>query len=192
MRWFLVEKGANPTVGAAISSIEVEGGGRRLVQTPYEVAVSRETRNVFRALATELPELWNWMGGELDGARVPSALNLVKEEERERKLKEQKEKLREKSLKREVELEERKRLAQAEEEKLLEAKLAREQLELLKRGGANLSKTGPQRLGGGPSNKILKAQQITSGAAGLSEQDQMRVDRERRARAAEARFAKPA
>ena len=209
VRWLLVEKRADPTYAATLSaslssSLSVPPPSSTLLltnpatssstptpnrplQTPYELAPSRQTRNVFRLLATEQPNWYDWTGSGPLSARIPSALNIEKEEERERKAKEFRDKLREKQRVREVEAEGKAAVIRAEEERKVAEEKERERLDLVRRGANKVEKTGPQRLGGGPSARIVKA----SGAPVLSEVDQMRVDRERRARAAEARFAKP-
>ena len=213
VRWLLVEKRADPTYAATLaaslssslsprppssvglitnsdtpSSVTPRATANRALQTPYELAPSRQTRIVFRLLATEQPDWYDWTGSGPLSARIPSALNIEKEEEKERKAKEFRDKLREKQRLREAEAEEKAAVVRAEEERKMAEEKERERLDLVRRGANKVEKTGPQRLGGGPSARIVRA----SGAPVLSEVDQMRVDRERRARAAEARFAKPA
>lgn len=188
--YLLLERGADPTVAASILPCTSNGSTvpARGIPTPYELAPSRITRNVFRLLATSHPTLWNWTSSAADGARVPSALNIEKEEERERKAEVLQAKLREKTLAREAAAQAEAVAKRGEVERAEQAERDRLQLALLKKGGSNLAKKAPQRLGGGPSARIVQAGGAGGAGGTLSEADQMRVDRERRARAAEARF----
>ena len=56
-------------------------GGRR---TAYDLARTKEVRNIFRRCAAAHPDWWDWLGTE-HGARVPSALSAEMEEGREEK-----------------------------------------------------------------------------------------------------------
>jgi hypothetical protein len=169
VRWLLFEKRADPTVAA---------GGPK---TPYELASSRTTRNVFRRCFAEHGDWWAW---EVE-ARVPSALTEEQESEQKSKNKDRKGRLREKMAERQREKE-----VQAELEAAKEAEEAakREEVERKKRESESpLSRRGPQRLGGGPPRALGSAAARVD-EAGLSEEARRRIERERRARAAEARL----
>lgn len=213
VRWLLVEKRANPTVSAstplprrtpappplaanltvdtippsstpaALSTVP-----NRPILTPYELAPSRGTRNVFRLLTTSNPDWWDWTGTGSDGARVPSGLTEDQEEERDKKGKDRRAKLRDKLKERDSERSAREALEKEKADKEEAEKKAKEEEESRKNGGHKIVKTGPQRLGGGPP-RALVAREMD--AAGLTEEQRMRIAREQRARAAELRMAKP-
>lgn len=202
VRWLLMEKRADPTLQPPIdpSSSSAPTPPRlaltasehvptpppgRAQQTPYEVAPSRATRNVFRLLTTQHPDWWDWTGSGVGGARVPSGLNEEKEEERDAKGRERRSKLRDKLKEREKGRAEKERVEQEEKEREEAERKAREEAELKRTGGHRVTSTGPQRLGGGPPMKMQERELV-----GLSEEQRMRVERERRLRAIEARMAK--
>jgi hypothetical protein len=196
-RWLLVEKRSDPTLAAStppatvpttvLDPTVIVPTTQRPILTPYELAPSRLTRNVFRLLTMEHPEWWDWTGSGPDGARVPSGLSAEKEEERERKAQEQRDRLRAKQVEREKEQAAREALVREKEEAEKAARDAAEIAELLRTKKSNLKSTGPRRLGGAAA-RILESRDTSGGGGGvLSEAAQMRVDRERRARAAEAR-----
>lgn len=186
VRWLLVEKRADPTLEASVVVNEAEGEpSSRPILTPYEMAPSRGTRNIFRFLTASNPDWWDWTGTGPTGARVPSGLTEDKEEERDSKNKDRRSKLREKIKERDKERD----LKEALEKEALEKEKAekeRVELEELKRKGGNrVVPTGPQRLGGGPPRVLVNREMA---AAGLTEEQKMRIQREQRARAAEARL----
>jgi hypothetical protein len=100
--WMLEDQQANPTLSMeSVSSTSVKGRGEndvkvmsdhRAKQVPYDVASTREVRNVFRRCAGEHPDRWDWLGG----AHVPSALDMDMELEREEKRKERRKALKNK------------------------------------------------------------------------------------------------
>ncbi|KAI5477959.1 hypothetical protein MNV49_005751 [Pseudohyphozyma bogoriensis] len=211
VRWLLVEKRADPTLEASVApsrppppSTETSllpagaavptptptpttSSSTRPSLTPYELAPSRATRNVFRLLTTQYPDWWDWTGSGPTGARVPSGLDEEKEAEKESKKSERRGKLRDKLKERAAEREQKEREEKEVREREEKERKEKEEAELKRRGASNLAKTGPQRLGGGPPRAMLERQE-----AGLSEEQRMRVMREQRARAAEARFGKDA
>lgn len=145
--------------------------------TPYEVAADRATRNEFRYAAFRDPQRCDWTGSGIGGARVPGGLDEEKEREKERKEEEKRAKLRERQRERdEAEAKQR----EMEEEK---ERQAREAEEHRRRMLVPAQASGPQRLGGGPPKPIQDRDR-----AGLSEEQKMRIQREERARAAEARL----
>ncbi|GAA5988967.1 hypothetical protein JCM10908_006250 [Rhodotorula pacifica] len=149
----------------------------RSFPTPYEIASDRPTRNEFRFAAFRDPDRCDWTGSGVGGARVPGGLDEEKEREKERKEEEKRAKLRERQ--RERDEAEAQRLAIEEEQ----ARQVREKEEERRRLLVPPGPSGPQRLGGGPPAPIRERQQ-----AGLSEEQKMRIQREERARAAEARL----
>lgn len=149
----------------------------RPLPTPYEVASDRATRNEFRFAAFRDPDRCDWTGSCVGGARVPGPLDEEKERERERKEEEKRAKLRERQRERD-EAEEKQRAVEEEA-----ARQAREAEEHRRRMLVPAHASGPQRLGGGPPKPIQDRDR-----AGLSEEQKMRIQREERARAAEARL----
>ena len=186
VRWLLEVKKADPTLQPTTTVPTSEENEKKeeeeetisSIRTPYELARSKATRNEFRFMTMQHPDWWDWTGTGVGGARVPSGLDEVKEREKEAKEEAKKEKLREKQREREA--------AEAEEfrQKDLERQAAeekerREREERL----ANLPTKGPKRLGGGPPQVIQQRQM-----GHLTEEQKMRIQREERARAAEARL----
>lgn len=173
VEWLLIERRCDPTI---VVNRE-EGGPRMLGMTPYEVASSRTTRNVFRRAMANHPDWYDWV----KQAKVPSGLTEelesqqnLKEDLRKQKLKE---KLKERDKVREQN-EARERKEREENERRLKEEEERKRL-------AN-PKRGPQRLGGPAAAILTKPME----ALGLSADQRARLERERRARAAEARLNK--
>lgn len=211
VRWLLVEKRANPTLAASalpppprtstpdfpIGQLTITAGDSpstpssalRPILTPYEMAPSRGTRNVFRLLTTSNPDWWDWTGIGPEGARVPSGLTEEKEDERDKKGKDRRNKLKEKLKERETLREGKEAIERDERERIEKERAELEAIELKRTRGNRIVPTGPQRLGGGPPAAIAKK---AMDSAGLSEEQRGRIQREQRARAAEARLARPA
>ncbi|SCV70362.1 BQ2448_1756 [Microbotryum intermedium] len=195
VRWLLVEKRADPTLrpptkiqllpapaGEGETDDTTMAATTKGLQTPYELAPSRTTRNVFRALMAEHPEWWDWAGTAVGGARVPSALDEQKESEKDQKSRERRDKLREKQKERDL----AKGLVEKnkeEEYRVLEEAKEKARKEAERRGITPTVNKGPQRLGG-----VGGAAKQAPPGSGLSEEQRMRVEREARARAAEARL----
>ncbi|KAI0955115.1 hypothetical protein AcW1_006794 [Taiwanofungus camphoratus] len=178
-QWLLEDLHANPTVDVpAGGPVSEEGhesdasdapalpsGSRR---TAYDLARTRAVRDIFRRCAAAHPDWWDWLGTE-KGARIPSILSAEMEDGRE-----EKKKARRKGLKDRVkEREAKEREVRAASPVIPEAKESRER----EQGEAT---TGPRRLGGSPN--------ANEGISGLTPEMRARVERERRARAAEARL----
>jgi hypothetical protein len=178
-RWLLEETHADPTIAVPIGSgnarqededghvsdlseavTTLPAGARR---TAYDLALTREVRNAFRRCAAEHPEWWDWFGA----GRVPSALSKEMEEGREEKKKVHRKGLRDKLREREAK----------EKEK---EKSAPDVIELVKPEPRSQNLTGSRKLGG--------ANGSAEGIAGLTPEMRAKVERERRARAAEARL----
>jgi hypothetical protein len=176
-RYLLLDLHVNPTLSAFIDDSDegAENKSSLPPRTAYECASSRNVRNVFRRAYADQPTLWDW---EKD-ARVPSALTEeqetsqnAKKTERKNKLKD---KLKERQAERDAEL-----AAQEEIERLEKEKMEKRKEEERKMS----SSTAPRRLGGSAPQKVLDQTQLR----GLSDEAKMRIERERRAKAAEARL----
>lgn len=134
----------------------------------YDLAANKSVRNVFRRIAFDHPTMWDWQA-----AHVPSGLSEEAEAEQGAKKAERRRGLREKMKERE-----RERASEAEAEE--PAPPPPQSFASL---GVPAPSTGPQKLGGRPD--------ASSGLAGLSPEMRAQIERERRARAAEARFKRP-
>jgi hypothetical protein len=152
IRFLLLDAKLDPTAA-------LEGGKRA-----YDLAPSKNVRNVFRRIAFDHPTLWDWQA-----AHVPSGLSEEAEAEQGAKKAERRRGLREKMKERER--------ARAEAEPEPEAPPPPPQSSFASLG---VPSTGPQKLGGRPD--------ASTGLAGLSPEMRAQIERERRARAAEARF----
>ncbi|KAF8845186.1 hypothetical protein BDN67DRAFT_962128 [Paxillus ammoniavirescens] len=175
-RWLLYDLHADPTtsVSAAWTKTEEDGNESQasdvaaphvgLRRTAYDLARSRVVRDVFRRCAGDHPEWWDWFGV----AHVPSALSREKEEERDDKKKQRRKGLKEKMREREARERERGKNAEVELPIVEPPQPKRE------------STGGPQRLGGSSGS--------VDGVSGLTPEMRAKVERERRARAAEVRL----
>lgn len=192
IRWLLEEKRADPTVPIpsstskstsssappsppATPSLPAEDdssapstSSSTAFRTAYDLASTREARNVFRRLAHSHPTWWAWTSLSPSGARVPSGLSIEQETEQTAKKTERRKGLKDKMKAREA----AKPLPPvvAEVEKPPPLPQAAKEVK------------GPQRLGGpevAPQGSLN----------GLSPELRAKIERERRARAAEARMA---
>ncbi|KIL65555.1 hypothetical protein M378DRAFT_76759 [Amanita muscaria Koide BX008] len=180
-QWLLEDLRADPTIPVPNSQIDGDGNNKEgsppddaaattdqrssfHKRTAYDLARVKAVRDVFRRCAGVHPEWWDWFGA----ARVPSALSKEMEEERD-----DKKKIRRKGLKEKV----REREAKEREHAPPSPPPV---VEVVEKEEARNSSSTARRLGG------------TSGAIdaveGLSPEMRARVERERRARAAEARL----
>lgn len=162
------------------SSTTTASNGNGLGRTAYELAPSKPTRNIFRRATAAHPDWWDWLGA----ARVPSALTEEMEQAQGEKGKDRKARLKEKVKERERE----KAKERAEQDAVAAAQEAAEQQRLaaLSNGAAKHDANGPRRLGGGAAPIIRDRNRAE--AAGLTDEQRQRLERERRARAAEARM----
>jgi hypothetical protein len=159
VKYLLAEARLDPTA--------VLDGGKRA----YDLAPSKGVRNVFRRVAHDHPDLWDWAA-----AHVPSGLSEEAAAEQGAKKAERRRGLRDKMR------EGQKARAEAEaeaENKEAEAAAANDGRSAFANLGVP-SSSGPQKLGGRPGGE--------GSLAGLSPEMRMQIERERRARAAEARF----
>lgn len=156
-------------------------------RTAYDLCSSRAARDVFRRLMAAEPT-WcaHWSGMEKGGARVPKALT---EEMEETRSKEEHDRDKRQSLR------DRARKRQEEEEKANAHTITKEDRERAMAnklaGSASTARSAAHgdtnRLGG--SNTAPRAlQKQLDDAAGLTPEMRARIEREKRARAAEARF----
>ncbi|KAF9427021.1 hypothetical protein BGZ94_005644 [Podila epigama] len=137
--------------------------------TAYDVAKDKETRNAFRRAMALLPDKWDWVGQ----AHVPSALTPEMEAEQERKAKEKTRKLLE---------------AERERKKTREASRPTTPV-------GNNTKTSVTSSSSPSSSSLTSASLMSKNLASasaanshLSPELRMRLERERRANAAEARM----
>lgn len=181
-RWLLEDMHANPTLDApAIENGDEDGnvsdasdapalpaGSRR---TAYDLARTRAVRDVFRRCAAAHPDWWDWLGKET-GARVQSVLSAEMEEGREERKRARRKNLKDRVKEREAKEKEKEMRAPSPviadvKENRLPSKPAE-------------PASGPRRLGGSTG--------AAEGIAGLTPEMRAKVERERRARAAEARL----
>jgi hypothetical protein len=179
--WLLEEAHADPTIpvpqakageqededgghasDASDTPISLPKGSRRAA---YDLARYKGVRDVFRRCAAAHPDWWDWFGA----GRVPSALSKQMEDERD-----EKKKVRRKGLKDRVKEREAKEREKAKDQPPIEPiKEAPARQEMPSRSTSN-------RLGGTVG--------AAEGVAGLTPEMRAKVERERRARAAEARL----
>ncbi|CDO75822.1 hypothetical protein BN946_scf184951.g20 [Trametes cinnabarina] len=188
VRWLLEDLRADPTIAvpaprtgavaeADESAQESDTDAPRLPRargarrTAYDLARTKAVRNVFRRCAAAHPDWWDWFGTE-HGARVPSALSAEMEEEREEKKKARRKGLKEKVREREAREKEREASATPPPVAVEQPKVANS----VKAEPVN----GPRKLGGSTVGN--------ESVAGLTPEMRAKVERERRARAAEARL----
>ncbi|KAI0820356.1 hypothetical protein BC628DRAFT_1467853 [Trametes gibbosa] len=188
VRWLLEDLHANPTLdaptlrsgGAAVPEAEDSGAesdadagakplprARGTRRTAYDLARTKEVRNVFRRCAASHPGWWDWLGT----ARVPSALSAEMEEGRE-----EKKKARRKGLKDKV----REREAREREKEPAVASAPVVELPKPAKSAREPPANGPRKLGGSST--------AVESVAGLTPEMRAKIERERRARAAEARM----
>lgn len=176
-RYILEDLHADPTIPVMGNSEQDEDGAlsdtsdappplpaaaRRVA---YDLAKTRGVRDVFRRCAASHPDWWDWLGA----ARVPSVLSQKMEEERDERKKQ-----RRKGLKDRI-----------KERQAKQAETQPSQVELEPEPQPRVatpppSTTGPRRLGGssGAQESLM----------GVSAEMRAKIERERRARAAEARL----
>ncbi|TFY72910.1 hypothetical protein EVG20_g101 [Dentipellis fragilis] len=172
--WLLEEARADPTIEVpssiavekldedAADAVPAQAGSRRVA---FDLARSRAVRDIFRRSAGAHPEWWDWLGA----GHIPSILSKEMEENREEKKKVRRKGLKDKVREREAKEKERESTASPVEE-VVQPKPAPQPE----------PRTGPRKLGGSSG--------ATEGVAGLTPEMRAKIERERRARAAEARM----
>ncbi|KAF8323503.1 uncharacterized protein EI90DRAFT_3076857 [Cantharellus anzutake] len=191
VRWLLLELRADPTIGVPSALVREEDAKTNSAsddetsnyahRKAYNVARSQNVRNVFRRAAHAHPEWWDWLGKGSHGAGVTSVLDPEKEAVENREA-DRKRGLKERMMERE-----RAAAAKAAEE---QERLEREEAERVKKeaeaaaAAKAANRKGPQRLGGPAGGGIIE----NVSSASMSPEMRARIERERRARAAEARL----
>ena len=176
VQWLLEVEKADPTIPVPSSHrVEVDGDDnaeevsdlaaapRSVRRAAYDLARTKAIRDIFRRAAAAHPDWCDWLGA----GHVPSALSQEMEEE-----KDEKRKVKRKGLKDRI----KERQAKADEKAEEPQTVNEEPVETV------VSSPFSQRLGG-----ISGA---TNGVLGLTPEMRAKVERERRARAAEARLMK--
>lgn len=163
VQYLLTERHADPTLPV------LKDEGSTAHRTAYDLCNAKATRAVFRRVMAEQPTWWKWDEMGPGGARVPSALTADMEEAQASKARSRRAAMREKLRERDAKLEEK---AQAEAAAAAAAATS---------ASTPASTThGPRRLG--------DQGMATMSEAGLSDEMRRRIEREKRARAAEARM----
>ena len=175
-RWLLEESYADPTIPVPLlkpgevadedegfDASAIQKGSRR---TAYDLARTKPIRDIFRRCAASHPDRWDWFGA----ARVPSALSQEMEEERDEKKKVRRKGLKDRIKEREAREKEKEKERPKTPPAPVEVKVAVKEV----------SDATSRRLGGvtGAGDSV----------AGLTPEMKARVEREQRARAAEARL----
>ncbi|CDZ96683.1 Ankyrin repeat protein [Phaffia rhodozyma] len=145
-------------------------------RTAYDLSPNKAIRSVFRRVAYTKPSLWDWTSTQPGGARVPSGLSAEMEEEQDRKKGERRKGLKDKMKARKEKGGESAVVVDEVVPPVQQAAVKKED---------SIAKKGPQRLGGGAGDGSAGGNSL----AGLTPEVRMRIERERRARAAEARMA---
>jgi hypothetical protein len=177
-RWLLDEAHADPTIAvpseAPVIGQDTSGDSpepmklaRVAHRTAYDVTSSRAVRDVFRRSAGAHPDWWDWLGT----GRVPSILNQEMEEEREEKKKVRRKGLKDKIKEREI----KEKVHRSEGDVDADADVPGTEPPTHPEPNS-----APRRLGGSAGS--------ADGIAGLTPEMRAKVERERRARAAEARL----
>ncbi|KAG6910244.1 hypothetical protein DXG01_012379 [Tephrocybe rancida] len=181
-QWILEEARADPTIPVPNPKLEdldeADDGGnqsdasdtpktlaRGARRTAYDLARTKGVRDVFRRCAAAHPDWWDWLGA----ARVPSALSQQMEQEQEEKKKGRRKGLKDRVKEREA--------REREKEKDMPPPVP---VPEAPRRSIPQSDSASRRLGG--------ASGAGEGVAGLTPEMRAKVERERRARAAEARM----
>lgn len=168
VRWLLEDLRVDPTIPVPPQLVKYKDGEADEGQTAYDLAPNLETRNVFGRCAYAHPDWWDWQGkGRVKTILTPEAEAKQKREEAKRAKMRERAKEREAAARPAV-VEEAEPPKQDKPAKAVDQK----------------PKTGPQRLGGSGSNAATEMQSVT----GLTPEMRARIERERRARAAEERM----
>lgn len=190
VQWLLVEKRADPTIGVAKPPARTDGKEAAEVTAPwphrtaYDLlpsgSSSRGARNVFRRLYAHQPDWWDWEGGArvLDGKLT---------DEMEGNQNRRKANMREKARQREKEREAREAAIAASQPTQPSAES--EQPPTTTQPVATPSSATKNRLGGAAGSGAPRAlREAKDKMEGVSPEMRMRIEREKRARAAEERM----
>ncbi|KAF9526134.1 hypothetical protein CPB83DRAFT_858397 [Crepidotus variabilis] len=174
--WLLEEGNADPTIAVPLSKTQGEGEHVRELseddegpskvsrRTAYDLAKTKALRDIFRRVAAAQPDRWDWFGA----GHVPSALTQEMEVEQEEKKKVKRKGLRDRVKEREAREKEKEKDRPKTPEISATTKVT------------TSAASNSNRLGG--------AAGVTEGISGLTPEMRAKVERERRARAAEARL----
>jgi hypothetical protein len=186
VRWLREDLRADPTIPiSSVTAEEVEEPSDAEVNDPavaprtrhtaFHLARSRHVRDVFRRCAYAHPDWYDWK----KDVGIPNALSPEMEEEREKKKNVRRRGLKDKMKERE---EERAKAAAEHAERMKREEEERARAEaLIQKKGRSGGNPLSQKLGGGSGGR--------ESLAGLSAEMRAQIERERRARAAEARLA---
>lgn len=173
--WLLEDVGADPTLPVPLGNkiINTEADDSDAPQrsqtgirhTAYDLARTRGVRNAFRRAAAANPDRWDWLGA----GRVPSLLSREMEEAQD-----EKKKTRTKGLKDKI------REREAKEREKESSKPQLPVAPVVTPPPREVDVSGPRKLGGSKG--------AAEGLVGLTPEMRMKIERERRARAAEARM----
>ena len=154
--------------------------GASYVRKAYDLASTRGVRNIFRRTAYEHPEWYDWLStSSPTSANVPSLLTPAMEQSDQLKKSTRRKGLKDRMKEREAAAAEAQVIADEEERKKAKE---REEVEARKRREG--PSRGPQKLGGPGGGGVASSGTL----AAMSPEMRARVERERRARAAEARL----
>ncbi|KAK0546655.1 hypothetical protein OC846_001372 [Tilletia horrida] len=199
VQYLLIERRADPTLAilplyrrrsvapsTSESSPAASAAAPPPHRTAYDLCPSRPTRDIFRRLMADQPDWYDWAGMGPGGARVPSGLTNEMEEKRDGKQKERRNLLREKARAREA-------AAASSSQNQQKAAAPSEPVAEVQASTPPPSSNVANRLGGGggsgPKNTAPSAlRQAVDQQAGVTPEMRARIEREKRARAAEARM----
>ncbi|KAK0534717.1 hypothetical protein OC834_001773 [Tilletia horrida] len=193
VQYLLIERRANPTLpiqpflrrtAAARSDPTLSTTAPH--RTAYDLTTSRPVRDIFRRLMAEQPDWYDWAGMGPGGARIPSALTGEMEERREGKAKERRNLMREKARAREAATAASSKGSQSDAPSSAFAAAAPAPPPAPPKPSSDVS----NRLGGGSggANAPSALRQAIDQQAGVTPEMRARIEREKRARAAEARM----
>ena len=160
VRWLLEDLRADPTITIPSSFSRYREEGESVEATAYDLSSNPETRNVFRRLAYSHPDWYDWLGK----ARIRSVLTPEMEAKQQRE-EAKRAKMRERAREREM--------SQVVPEASVPAPVPK--------APAPARPGAPQKVGGGSGSEM-------QAVAGLTPEMRAKIERERRARAAEARL----
>ena len=173
VHFFLVERKADPTRPVP----PPPGAGQdapRPHRTAYDLASTKAARDVFRRMMAEQPDWWDWGGMAAGGARVPSALTEDMADAKAAKVKDRRAALREKARARASASNEGSSTPKEEEEVPVEP---------VPEAPSNTSRN---RLGGNESSQRVFKGLLQDSS--MTPEMKARIEREKRARAAEERM----
>ncbi|KAJ1595464.1 hypothetical protein NDA14_006448 [Ustilago hordei] len=187
--YLLKEKDANPTLPterlgelrkrfSAADKRQDEASAEMPHRTAYDLCNTKEVRNVFRRMMAEHPDRYDWGGMTSGGARVPSALTDEMQDHQNAKQKDRRAAMREKA---------RERANKAAEKATFTPVQSEDQVGKAETIESKSSHQTTNRLGGTNVAPRTLLQQRDE-QQGLTPEMRLRIEREKRARAAEERI----